>query len=75
MGIVSTTLVTAKVLFGIDAISLNYLIDRKALKDCAFFKRFNKTFDNLLYLPKTMEELNENLEEIRSNYGQVKENQ
>lgn len=75
VGIVSTTLVTAKVLFGIDAISLNYLIDRKALKDCAFFKRFNKTFDNLLYLPKTMEELNENLEEIRSNYGQVKENQ
>lgn len=64
IGTASTTLVTAKILFGIEAISINYLINPEELKNKHFFDEFNKTFSNILYMPKTMDALQQNIKVI-----------
>lgn len=68
VGFSSTTLITAKVLFGIQAISANYLIDKDKQRNKKYFTSFNKSFSNLLYMPKNMEELLSNIEEIKMIY-------
>ncbi|MEG1875969.1 MAG: polysialyltransferase family glycosyltransferase [Lachnospiraceae bacterium] len=62
IGIASTTLVTAKILFGIEAISINHLIPSKDLNDKNVFTNFNKTFSDLLYMPKSEQELLEDID-------------
>ena len=64
IGIASTTLVNAKILFGINAISINKLIDKRELEPQDFYKRFNRTFQKLLYTPETMAELYADIESI-----------
>lgn len=59
VGDASTTLVTASILYGIKSISINKLIDKKHLRDKHYFDNFNCTFQNLVYMPETMEELME----------------
>ena len=59
----STTLVTASILFGIKAISINKLIDKRYLRDIHFFDSFNNAFSDLLCVPETLEELKEIIED------------
>ena len=68
VGTSSTTLVTAKLLFDIDAISINYLMDQTKIVNKKTFFDFNDTFDKLIYMPRSKEELMDCFREIRSNY-------
>lgn len=66
IGFSSTTLVTAKLLFDIDAISANYLAPKESLRDKKYFNSFNRTFRGLLYMPQDKEELLQDIDEIVS---------
>lgn len=57
IGFDTTTLVSSKILFGIEGISLNQLVHPKYLNDKNRFHKFNKIFSNIVYVPKTMDEL------------------
>lgn len=61
----STILFSAAALFGVKAISINKLIDRKYLADRRYFDSFNENFDGLVCIPKSEEELLKALEELR----------
>lgn len=53
----STILVNAKVLFGINTISINRLISPENLADKKYFDGFNEKFEDLIFIPNTYEEL------------------
>jgi len=53
----STTLIYASVLFNIKSIAINKLIDKENLTDKDYFRDFNRTFGNIVYIPNTMDEL------------------
>ena len=69
IGLGSTTLVTAKLFFDIETISLNKIIGTKnLLKNKKYFEPFNRTFGNVIFIPETEEELYKKLEEIKKNH-------
>lgn len=68
VGTASTTLVTARLLFNIETISINYLMDTKKIVNKKAVFDFNDTFDGLVYMPRSREELMDCFREIRSNY-------
>lgn len=57
VGFSSTTLVTARALFGMEAISADLLLDEKQMKNKSSFITFHQTFANLIQMPETMDEL------------------
>lgn len=57
VGFASTTLITAKLLFNIEAISLNYLVQEDFSGDKGVFEKFNHTFSEMIHFPKNIEEL------------------
>ena len=59
IGFASTTLVTANLLFGIEAISLNRIIWNYLSTDRKVFKKFENTFPKIIKFPETIEELTE----------------
>lgn len=68
VGTASTSLVTAKVLFDIDTISINYLMDQTKIVDKKSIYDFNNAFKDLVYMPRSKEELMDCFTKIRSNY-------
>lgn len=68
VGTASTSLVTAKLLFDIDAISINYLMDKTKITDKKTIFDFNDAFEDLIYMPRSNEELIDHIRRIRSNY-------
>lgn len=68
IGTGSTTLVTAHLLFDVEIISVNKLINRKDLVEKTYFDNFNKTFSDFMKLPTTMEELEKNLNRLEEKY-------
>lgn len=61
IGLDTTTLVTSKLLFGIEGISVTRLIESQYLKNKRRFLEFNKTFEKVLLIPKTYDELFESI--------------
>ncbi len=68
VGTASTTLVTASLLFDIETISINYLMDQTKIVSKKTVNDFNDTFKNLVYMPRSKEELMDCFKKIRSNY-------
>lgn len=64
IGFDSTTLVSAKLLFDINTISLNKLCNQEELYDKNRMKRFNNLFSNIVRIPRNKKELIDILEEI-----------
>lgn len=56
IGFDTTTLVSAKILFDIEGISLNRLLDMKYVNDKKRFQNFNKTFSSIVQIPETMDD-------------------
>ena len=57
IGFASTTLITANLLFGIEAISLNKIIKKDLNSDRKVFRKFQETFSTIISFPETVEEL------------------
>ncbi|MDD2970506.1 MAG: polysialyltransferase family glycosyltransferase [Lachnospiraceae bacterium] len=57
IGFTSTALITAKILFGIEAISAIHMIDEDKILCKESFNIFERAFGNLLKMPETMEEM------------------
>lgn len=70
IGFDTTTLVSAKLLFNIDSISINKLVDKKYLLDKNRFNKFNACFSNIVYLPETMNEFLEDFQRIKEKYDE-----
>ncbi len=68
IGLGSTTLVTAKLFFEIETISLNKIMGTQNLSNKKLFGPFNRTFGTVIFIPETEEELYKKLEEIKKNH-------
>lgn len=64
IGFDSTTLVSAKLLFDIEAISINVLINSNDLYEGKHFNLFNKMFGDIIQIPKKKADLMNILKEI-----------
>lgn len=64
IGDTGTALVNISVLFGIKTIAINKLIDRNILCQQNYFDGYNKTFGEVVLIPKSRDELNEILKEL-----------